>query len=211
MKKLLLLLLAVFFSVAGFAQKRVTTTAPINHNLEGSSAPENAGFGLKAGLNYSDVRNADAITDLKPKTSYHVGAFAQFSITDWFSLQPEVLYSRKGYDSTNVTRKLDYFDVPILFVFNPLDNVSFHVGPQASLLITAKNNDTEINIADSFQSLDYGVVGGLEARLSFFRLGARYNLSMREIYQNTYRDIASNINKDIKNGVFQVYIGIGTR
>jgi len=211
MKKLLLLLLAVFFSVAGFAQKRVTTTAPINHNLEGSSAPENAGFGLKAGLNYSDVRNADAIADLKPKTSYHVGAFAQFSITDWFSLQPEVLYSRKGYDSTNVTRKLDYFDVPILFVFNPLDNVSFHVGPQASLLITAKNNDTEINIADSFQSLDYGVVGGLEARLSFFRLGARYNLSMREIYQNTYRDIASNINKDIKNGVFQVYIGIGTR
>ncbi|MDB5263695.1 MAG: hypothetical protein JWQ14_2978 [Adhaeribacter sp.] len=211
MKKVSLLLLAILLSLAGYSQKRVTTTAPINHNLEGSTAPENTGFGIKGGLNFSDVRDADGNANLEAKTSYHVGAFAQFSITDWFSLQPEVLYSRKGYDSTGVTRKLDYFDVPLLLVFNPLDNVSFHVGPQVSLLMTVKDGDKEINKEDSYQSLDYGVVGGVEARLSFFRVGARYNLGLREIYQDTYRDIATNINRDIKNGAFQVYVGVGFR
>jgi hypothetical protein len=211
MKKISLLLLAILLSIASYAQKRVTTTSPINHNLEGSNAPNNSGFGIKGGLNYSDVRDADGVADIKSKTSYHVGAFAQFSITDWFSLQPEILYSRKGYDSTDVTRKLDYFDVPLLFVFNPLDNVSFHVGPQASLLMTVKEEDKEINKADSYNSLDYGLVGGVEARLSIFRVGARYNLGMHEIYQDTYRQISRNVNKDIKNGAFQVYVGVGFR
>jgi hypothetical protein len=211
MKKIFLLLLAVFLSVAGYTQRRVTTTAPINHNLEGSNAPENTGFGLKGGLNFADVRDIDSGMDFKTKTSYHVGAFAQFSITDWFSLQPEILYSRKGYDSTDVSRKLDYFDVPLLLVFNPLTNVSFHVGPQASLLMTVKEGETEINKEDSYQSLDYGVVGGVEARISFFRVGARYSLGLREIYQDTYRQVASNVNRDMKNGAFQVYLGIGTR
>jgi len=211
MKKIFVLLLAIFLSVAGYGQRRVTTTAPINHNLEGSTAPENAGFGIKGGLNFADVRSVDAGMDFNPKTSYHVGAFAQFSITDWFSLQPEILYSRKGYDSINVARKLDYFDLPVLFVFNPLSNVSFHVGPQASLLMTVKEDDMEINKEFSYQSLDYGVVGGVEARISFFRLGARYSLGLREIYQDTYRQVASNINTNIKNGAFQVYLGIGTR
>ncbi|GEO05567.1 hypothetical protein AAE02nite_32310 [Adhaeribacter aerolatus] len=211
MKKLSFILVAILLSLTGYAQKRVTTTAPINHNLEGSTAPENTGFGIKGGLNYSDVRNTDGSINFDPKTSYHVGAFAQFSITDWFSLQPEVLYSRKGYDSTNVARRLDYFDVPLLLVFNPLDNVSFHVGPQVSLLMTVKDDDREINKEDSYNSVDYGLAGGVEARLSIFRLGARYNLGMNQIYQDTYRSIANNVNKDIKNGAFQVYVGIGFR
>lgn len=211
MKKIFVLLLAIFLSVAGYSQRRVTTTAPINHNLEGNTVPENSGFGLKGGLNFADVRNLDAGMNFKTKTSYHVGAFAQFSVTDWFSLQPEILYSRKGYDSTNVARKLDYFDLPLLLVFNPLSNVSFHVGPQASLLMTVKEGETEINKAASYKSLDYGVVGGVEARVSFFRLGARYSLGMNEIYQDAYRQVASNVNRDIKNGAFQVYLGIGTR
>ncbi|KAA5543385.1 porin family protein [Adhaeribacter rhizoryzae] len=209
MKKITFLLLAILLSTAGFAQKRVTTTAPINHNLEGSTAPENTGFGIKGGLNFSDVRNTDGGVNFDPKTSYHVGAFAQFSITDWFSLQPEVIYSRKGYDSTNVARRLDYFDVPLLLVFNPLDNVSIHVGPQVSLLMTVKDGDKEINKEDSYNSLDYGMVGGVEARLSIFRFGARYNLGLNQIYQDTYRDIATNVNRDMKNGAFQVYVGVG--
>jgi len=211
MKKITFLLLAILLSTAGYAQKRVTTTAPINHNLEGSTAPENTGFGIKGGLNFSDVRNTDGSVNFEPKTSYHVGAFAQFSITDWFSLQPEVIYSRKGYDSTNVARRLDYFDVPLLLVFNPLDNVSIHVGPQVSLLMTVKDGDKEVNKEDSYNSLDYGMVGGVEARLSIFRFGARYNLGLNQIYQDTYRDIATNINRDMKNGAFQVYVGVGFR
>src|SRR3712207_2600455 len=82
MKKITFLLLAILLSTAGYAQKRVTTTAPINHNLEGSTAPENTGFGIKGGLNYSDVRNTDGSVNFDPKTSCRVGAFAQFSITD---------------------------------------------------------------------------------------------------------------------------------
>jgi hypothetical protein len=77
--------------------------------------------------------------------------------------------------------------------------------------MTVKEGDTEVNKANSYNSLDYGLVGGIEARLSIFRLGARYNLGMNEIYQDSYRQVARNVNKDIKNGAFQVYVGVGFR
>jgi hypothetical protein len=56
--------------------------------------------------------------------------------------------------------------------------------------------------------LEYGVVGGVEARVGPARLGARYDLGLADIY-NDPKDASADAFDNVKNGVFQVYLGIG--
>lgn len=54
-------------------------------------------FGAKAGVNFAnvtgDVENADS------KIGFHVGRIVEIAISEKFSIQPELLYSAKGYKS----------------------------------------------------------------------------------------------------------------
>jgi len=214
MKKIYLLLFAISFTFSAWAQKRVTSTDPINHNLEGKSAAENSGFGLKGGLNIATAYGNPGrfFTATGKINTFHAGAYVQFSITDNFSLQPEILFSRKGFEASNSgvaggINKLvfDYFDVPLLFSFRLLNNISLQLGPQASVMMTVKMDDRELDKA-GYNSFDYGAAGGLEGRFSAFRVGARYNRSFENIYKD---DNVLSPGNDLKNQVIQVYLGVG--
>jgi len=214
MKKILLLLIAISFSLSGIAQKRVISTDPINHNLEESTAADNTGFGLKGGINLAEVNgNPGTYFSLPKKTvSFHAGAYTQFSITYKFSIQPEILFSRKGFKAGNSgvagstnNFSLDYFEVPVLFSFLFVNNLSLLVGPQASLLITVKENDRELDKA-GYNSFDYGAAFGLEGRFSFFRIGARFNNSFKNIYKAGNKISPGN---EFRIRVLQFYLGLG--
>jgi hypothetical protein len=209
MKKILLLLLTLCCCSTGFAQKRVTTTSQTDHNLEGSSVPENNGFGIKGGLIIANVagQHAGAFANLKKQQSYHAGFYAQFSVTNSFSVQPEALYSRKGFASAGTDTQLDYFDVPVLASFRVLDNISLLAGPQVSVLMTVKENDKELDKA-FYNSFDYGAAVGIEGRLSVFRLGARYTRSFENIYKNNYM-VGGKPATDVHHTNLQFYLGAG--
>lgn len=192
----------------------------------GTSDSRNNGFGVKAGFNLADLRGGDkgAYKDLSSLKSYHAGVYAQFGLNEKVSIQPEFLFTRKGFDAqqfsisgTNVGQangqvretRLDYIQVPVLFVYNILDNISLHVGPQASLLVKAKYAGEERQISSvGLNSLEYGVVGGVEARVGPARVGARYDLGLSDIY-NDPKDAGAGAYDNVKNGVFQVYLGVG--
>jgi len=214
MKKIFLLVLAISFNLSGMAQKRVTTTDPINHNLEGNTAPDNEGFGIKGGINFSDVYGSPGNYFSSPEgiKSFHAGAYAQFRIIGNLSMQPEVLFSRKGFTAGNsgvaggINKiSLDYFDVPLLFSFRILNNISLMAGPQASLLMTVKQDDRELD-KEGYNSFDYGAAGGIEGRISAFRIGARYNRSFENIYKGENMISPGN---NLKNTVLQFYLGVG--
>jgi hypothetical protein len=208
MKKIILLLLAVFCWGAGVAQKRITTTSQVNHNLEGGSAPENNGFGIKGGLLVAHLQgDVAAYTNLQKRQSYHAGFYSQFSVTDNFSIQPEVLYTRKGFKYDDTDTRLDYFDVPVLASFRVLDNISLLAGPQVSVLMTVKENDREMD-KEFYNSFDYGAAAGIEGRLSFLRLGARYVRSFHDIYKPGHR-VGSWPVTDVQHNTLQFYIGAG--
>ena len=100
MKSTLTILFLFLFCPVVWAQSRVTTKLPQDHNLTGEMAPYNSGFGVKGGLNYSTLAGdatSDIVGGIEAKPSYHAGFFAQFRLSDKFSLQPELLYSRRGY------------------------------------------------------------------------------------------------------------------
>lgn len=201
------------------AQERVINRGVINHREEngegdpdGGPTRNNSGFGVKGGVLFSQLRGngKDIFNNLKSETNWHAGFYAQFSLGNVVSLQPEVLYSRKGAKMDNAPDlRFDYIEVPVLAVVNFTDNLSFHVGPQVGLMVSAKQDNKEQDL-ESYNTFDYGGTAGLEARVGIFRLGARYYLSLTDIgdFDNTATAQNRALN-DIKNGNFQVYVGFG--
>ena len=205
------------FSFSAFAQQEEGYSGPSrlrqNHNLfsGGSGDVTNSGIGLKVGVNHARLRgqDSDAIGTLSGHTNFHAGAFAQFSITNFFSIMPEVLYSRRGYkvenNNVNTTYRFNSFDVPVLFAFNIIDNLNIHFGPQIGYIIAAKRNGTEIQSSD-YNEFNYGAAAGLEARVSRFRIGARYNMNFNDLRE---REDGVNLNQNAKFHTVQGYIGFG--
>jgi hypothetical protein len=129
--------------------------------------PAGGGFriGIKAGATYSNISgdNVQQITganynsDLgSSKLGYNAGLSFQVPISDdgFFSLAPELLYNRKGYEITTEQksglpagvskyeqeqqRVLHYLDVPVLARINA-NGLFFELGPQVSYLFGSKN------------------------------------------------------------------------
>ncbi|RIJ37394.1 porin family protein [Pontibacter oryzae] len=207
MKKIIILALLTLCSVAGFAQEDVGPhTIMQNHNLF-STAP-NSGIGIKGGVNFASVHGSDKdkYGSVNSHTSFHAGVYAQFAISELFSIQPELLYSRKGFERQDSVYRLDYLEVPVLAVFNITDNLSVHLGPQVGVMMSAKVEDEEIDL-EPYHTFDYGAAAGIEGRISRFRLGTRYVHSFGDLRKEN--DSGNSINEDVKNGVIQVYLGVG--
>ena len=234
MKKLSLLLALSLATVTAFAQKN-DTNGPVGLRSStdydaGTSGSRNTGFGIKGGFNLADVygdSKANFANSSNSKT-FHAGIYGQYGFNNRLSIQPELLYSRQGFQGTSTNtptsgtpatvndRRLDYLQLPVLLVFNILDNVSIHAGPQVSLLTKVTEDGKERKIANegnvygySYTSLDYGVSSGAEARVGPARVGARYTAGFNEIIKEQLATTGSKALTDIKNSVFQVYLGIG--
>ncbi|WP_266203337.1 porin family protein [Pontibacter kalidii] len=207
MKKTLFAALLLLWSVTGFAQEEAEVPSKImqNHNL--LSRSPNSGIGIKGGVNFASVHGSDKdkFGSTNSHTSFHAGVFAQFGLSDFFSLQPELLYSRKGFERQDSVFRYDYLEVPVLAVFNISDNLSVHLGPQVGVMMSAKVEDKERDL-EPYNTFDYGLAAGLEGKLDRFRLGARYAHGFGDLRKQD--DSGNSIDESIKNGVIQVYVGV---
>ncbi len=105
-------------------------------------------FGIKAGLNISnvyDTKGEDFVA--KAKAGVAFGAFAQIPLVSIIGIQPEILYSQKGFKGTgkilgspySYTRTTNYLDIPLLLAIKPINELTILVGPQYSFLLSEKN------------------------------------------------------------------------
>ena len=152
MKKILLLaLLAIASAPAAFAQARAGgELSSKDYTGGGSTDSRNTGFGVKGGYNLNTLRGDDIKTaigntsiDRKSRSDFHAGVYGQFGFNNFASVQVEALYSRLGFAANTGTSgarqdyRMDYVSVPVMFVGNITETISFHVGPQVSLLVKA--------------------------------------------------------------------------
>ncbi len=169
-----------------------------------SSNAQDLTFGAKAGANFAtlggDFDNAET------RTSIHLGGVLEVSISDVFSVQPEILYSSQGAGSDlddDDVLKLDYINIPILAKYYVVDNLSIEAGPQIGFLLSAEveeGGDTE-DIKDITKSTDIGLNFGLGYKLdSGLNFGARY------YFGSDINDIEEDSDK-ITNSVFQLFVG----
>ena len=193
----------------------------------GGSDSRNTGFGIKGGFTAAHFRGDDKknYSDEGVYNTFHAGVYAQYGFSNKFSIQPELLYSRQGFAGNNglnsnvngaYDTRLDYVQVPVLLVYNIFDNVSIHAGPQVSLLTKVRENGVERKLANedgkfnyAYKSLDYGLATGIEARVGPARIGGRYVAGFNDIIEDQIRTTGDKALSNIKNGAFQVYVGIG--
>ena len=214
------MLLAVASSSAAFAQARPGgSTSSKDYTGGGTTDSRNTGFGIKGGYNLANFYGSGK--DFFPGSrnslnTFHAGAYGQFGFNSFSSVQVELLYSRKGIQTDNGNAgksdlRLDYLSLPILYVGNVAENISFHVGPEISQLTKVKDSDKDLDLkANGFNSVDFSGVAGLEARIGPARVGARYDLGLgRIIKENTVFAGSKGTDSSIHNQTFQVYVGIG--
>ena len=136
-------------------------------------------FGVKAGLNLSTL--AGDTEGLKIKPGLHIGALAQFELSDMFKLQPELIFSQQGYaveaiDDAKVN--MSYLNIPIIAKFY-LGGGGFNIqaGPQIGLLLAAKAKFPGIDdqdVKEQLESFDFGVAVGLGYDISNIVIDARF-------------------------------------
>lgn len=154
-------------------------------------------IGIKGGLNYANFTATEIQTDAI--TSYHAGALLEIGITKSFALQPELLYSTQGasYDNAlgEFKNELGYVSIPFLLKINLSESLSLEAGPQASFLLSKKD---EFDLRD-YNSFEFAGAGGLGLQLTDnLFIQARYILGLTEISRNA----------QAKNSVFQLSAGI---
>ncbi len=191
-------------------------------------------FGLKAGINVStlsgDVQNAH------PRIGFQGGGLVEFRISPKFAIQPEVLVSLQGarddYDENfngfdkhySSKINLGYINVPIMFKFYPIENLSIEAGPQIGVLIAAKQDDDVrttgnglttnesrvTDIKDVINTVDFGAnIGASYYFTDNFFASLRYTIGLTSIAEGSYRGngTVGNPNYVIRNNVFAASIG----
>lgn len=154
-------------------------------------------IGAKAGLNYANFSGTEIQTDAI--TSYHAGLVAEIKLLDQLAIQPELMYTTQGatYKTAlgDFENELGYIAIPVLAKIYLSKSFSLELGPQASFLLSEKN-DFDLNDANTFE---FAVAGGLGFKITknIFVQG-RYVLGLTEVSSNA----------DAKNSVLQFSAGL---
>lgn len=148
-------------------------------------------FGVKLGLNYSNVYDAQGenfVADAKFGVA--LGGFVSIPIGTFIGVQPELLYSQKGYKSSgtylgtsySMTRTTDFLEIPIYFVVKPVENISLLFGPQYSYLLKRTDDFTGGSLSasdiqtftnDNLRKNIFGLAGGLDINIDHLIIGLR--------------------------------------
>jgi hypothetical protein len=184
-------------------------------------------FGVKAGANLSNL-SGDLVdqSQYNNRVGFHGGVMLNFGLAnDLVSIQPELLYSQKGFKYSGQLAGLyrntgnvryDYLDVPVL-VRVKVSGVFFELGPQYSYLLNIAsdrtqtlggltvNSNSTANL-DNVQRNELGYVGGLGFQSSHgFLLGVRYNGAFTDFAKDGY---SNNDFRNARNSAFQAYVGV---
>lgn len=132
--------------------------------------------GIRAGANFSTLTN----TDLDAKTDFYVGGFAAIKLTKFYTMQPEVTYSRQGAEGQlrtsdnngntiyrNADIELQYISLALVNKFTLTDNFNIHLGPTFDIIANSPgylNADVDLGLtAGVGYTLPFGLT--IEARV----------------------------------------------
>lgn len=152
---------------------------------------EKISVGLKVGANYSNVYDTEGEQfNADSKFGLATGVFVSIPIGKYLGVQPELLFSQKGFQGPgsllgseySFTRTTNYIDVPLLFAFKPTPVITLLAGPQYSYLTKEKyvfeselvNVDQEEEFEnDNIRKNILCFLGGVDLNLNKMVIGAR--------------------------------------
>jgi hypothetical protein len=181
-------------------------------------------FGVKGGMNISRITGDDAYVSADSHLGFHAGILTRLYLTESLILQPELLYTQKGYNHKyldgdvehRIRNSFDYVELPGLVKFN-IDAGTVAIQPYAgvavSYLVNAKSKETVSNddvsitynndVKDDVNTLGFGFLVGADVVVAEkFLAGGRYNFGVSNIYKKGYEG-----GNDIRNGVLMLSLG----
>lgn len=169
-------------------------------------------IGAKAGANIVKLDGVSFKDQFR--YGYHLGGFAEITVSKKLSLQPEVLLNQYSttldsnyrslyqniINSSQTKVKLNYLSIPILLNYKLLGPLYLQAGPQFSILMDQSKTFLQ-NGGDAFKKGDFSMIGGAQIRLAKIYLTGRYVIGLKNI-----NDID---NKDAwKNQAIQLSVGL---
>jgi len=199
-----------------------------------ASAQKKFTYGIKGGVSgsylsnlkgSSDMENIGGHMDVLLNPSFYAGAFAEWRLTDFFAVAPELIYSGQGgitkvYIGGNDVRSksnIDYITIPVMAKLYPFKWLSVDFGPQAGLLVAAKTKveargidmpDGTFDSKSNMKTFDFSFGAGFTCNFSkHIFLQARYNTGLTEVFKD--KSESGFNNKNHNNQVIQ--FGLGCR
>ncbi len=197
----------------------------VSDSIFGQNTSDNSAqvrFGIKGGLSIATiVKSNDDNFSSMPLYGFNGGAVIQLPIGHIIAIQPEVLFSQKGYRSTGTVasagydyrRFLNFLDIPLLLRINASRSFGIVVGPQYSYLLETHTkfktgDDTFVqDVNNDNSNIRKNIFGGV--------IGADINLDRNLFIYGRYTIDFQNNNGDgtsttpeYKNQVFQIGMGI---
>ena len=165
--------------------------ATLTVNAQENDYRESVHFGVKAGLNYSNVYDTEGEEfEANPKLGFAGGMFLAVPIGKFIGIQPELLFSQKGFQASgrllgstyNFTRTTSYIDIPVMLALKPSEFVTILAGPQYSYLV--KQKDVFTGTTSSFEqeekfkndNISRNILcftGGIDVTIQHLVIGAR--------------------------------------
>lgn len=180
-------------------------------------------FGFKAGANISNVYDTEGDEfDANAKLGIAAGAFLSIPIGAYIGIQPEMMFSQKGYQTSGSMLGIDYkyrhtsnfIDVPIMFALRPAPFITLLAGPQYSYLLSERTEFTNTFFSDDklVESSDFdnqdvrknilGAVIGVDANITDMVISARAGMDITHNNGN-----GSQTEPRYKNVYYQATIG----
>ncbi|MCS5491753.1 porin family protein [Algoriphagus limi] len=161
-----------------------------------------AQFGIRAGLSSANFSE----TNYKANVGFHGGVYYRLG-TPMLEVEPGIQFAQKGFETNNpvngdvITESLNYVDFPLLVRLNFLPALNVFAGPQVSVLVSRKREESgDIQTAtDPIKGYDFGGVVGISAYVTEkinFQLSYDIGLSSLNYYDT-----------DVKNRVLKLSLG----
>jgi hypothetical protein len=205
----------------------ITTTAVFAQDDEFDTR-EKFEFGAKAGINISNVydeKGEDFVAD--SKVGFAGGVYVSIPLNKYVGIQPELLFSQKGFQSTRTfdggilfndytvkySTTTNHLDIPIQLQIKPVKFLTVVVGPQYSFVLSKEDKREDSNGNVNADTTDYnnnnirknifGLVGGVDFNISHLVISGRAGWDL----QNNNGDGTSS-NPRYKNAWYQVTVGV---
>lgn len=169
-----------------------------------SAAAQDVTFGVKGGLNFSNVKVETNSGGASPdgRVGYYVGGLADFGISQEFHIQPEVLVSSEGVDDAFIS----FVNIPVLAKYYVAEGFNIQAGPQLGILIDAEGG------TDGLKSTNFGLSFGAGYELPnglFF--DARYNLGLTDMLDYDGSDFEGTLFSGLEMKTRNFQVGFGYR
>ena len=183
-------------------------------------------FGIKAGFNSSNMHivSESWVLSSKMKTGFHIGATAEFPLTEIFSLETGLLLSSKGFieEIKDFNYKVIfnplYLDIPLTVkassyiggtkvygMFGSYIGIGLSGTIKGEVIVDGLTTSQEIDIEwgsdidSDFKRMDFGLIIGAGVELNSIQIGLNYSLGLANISPQT--------NLKINNRVLGISVG----